>query len=125
MREPEAPPSRPAYTTRYYLAGVVMAALIVGGYALVENGLPSPTPTPMPTAHLVVLPPSQPPAVSPPQIVFGPGVIGTPGPGHFDTLSPLASLSVPVIFPPLPAPLAPSPTPRPTHHVLHSGPPLH
>ncbi len=68
IRAPEAPPSRPAFTTRTYLGGIVLAAMIVGGYALTESqSTPAPTPSPSPVS---VVPPPFGVQVTPP-VVFG------------------------------------------------------
>jgi len=90
-----------------YVQGLAVAVLIVVGYLVVQGGVSTPMPTPSPA------PPST--------FDFGVPVVAsaTPGPPHFDTLSPTFT------FPPFGAQLSPPPAPRPTHHVLHSGPPLH
>jgi len=84
-----------------YVQGLAVAVLILAAYLVAEGGMSTPplaTPSPPPAAvaPATAIAPATPDAVLPPQIAGSPLIIGT-----------------------MP------PSPRPTHHVLHSGPPLH
>jgi len=88
-----------------YLPGIAVAVLIVAAYLFVGSNPTAPAPTPSPSPVSVV-PPPLPSGLN----LGGPQLSAPPGfPGH----APIADR---------PRPTA---TPRPTHHVLHSGPPLH
>ena len=84
-----------------YVQGLAVAVLILAAYLVAEGGMSTPPPatsSPSPAAIVpgAAIAPATPDAVIPPRIAGSSLVIGT---------------------------IAPSP--RPTHHVMHSGPPLH
>lgn len=88
----------------HYALGIAVAVLIVAGYVLVESNPPAPAPTPTPSAAPVVVLPSG----------FNPGGVELSAPPSPATTPAIAA-----------SPPRHTATPRPTHHVLHSGPPLH
>lgn len=89
-----------------YVQGLAVAALMVVGYLVATGGLTASPPVGVPSPTV-------------PTDSLAPVYFTTPAPRH--TFPPLY-FDTP---PPIPASELPTLPPRPTHHVLQRGPPLH